>query len=285
MKMDLKRYLKSKLTILILLSSAILFIISIIFLNSELNEFRILIDSGSSDISISNIKKILENYRATNFIGQFFYNSEFYHIYIFMHLIFIGVFLSSEGLNRLSSGYGNFLQTRFNYKNHISKLLLSQSLYILIIQSIIFIIFLIISLAISNFKLGIMTIGDMNLSFAPAILIIIFQFLITSLFLILCNIISFSVYSFTNNTYLIQSIPLVFITLLPILLGSTLGNLNKFFGVFFTILIPFESLYFIKDYILGSKSLNSLFYMLIMILTAIILYKYNVEKFSKDYIQ
>ncbi len=56
-----------------------------------------------------------------------------YQLYVFVLLLFIGVFLSSEGLIRLKKNFGAMIQIRQKYKKHIVELLIAQSLYILAI--------------------------------------------------------------------------------------------------------------------------------------------------------
>lgn len=281
---EFKRLFYSKKTIPIIFMLTFTAVISYIFFYKEYSDLSSLLKSGAEDVNLDIVRNIATDTRSFQFIFNFIFKSEMFHIYFFVLMLYLGVFLSSEHLVRLKNGYGNLVQTRSNYRRHFNTLFLAQSIYIAAIVFISMLMLTGISIIINNFEFGIGIVGEKRLEFWESAGVIIIEFILIVAISVLVNLISSSLTFKIRNLKVIQSIPLVFFGFLPIILGSTLGNLNGYFGTVFNVLIPFNTLNYILQYYNGNTSFIPFIYIGILLLLSVFMYIVNNKKFSKEYI-
>ncbi len=281
---EFKRLFYSKKTILVLVLLFITFIVSVYFSYSEVQEFVELSKSSAKDLNQESVKTFLDESKAFYYFHNFFNLSDMYNLYVFILLVFVGVFLSSEGIARIKSGYGVFIQTRQRYRNHLFSLLIAQSLYILVLVSLSILSFMLFAFIFGGFKFGVSNIGMYKLGVFKSFMVLGVQILVNTIFLVFVNIISFSLYYRIRYLRVIQSLPLVGFMFLPLILASTLGNIVNTIGSVFYMLIPFNTLYLVNNFCNGNYSKIPIVYLLLLLVIAIYTVAMNVRKYSKDYL-
>lgn len=280
-------YHKLKMLFLSLMLSSI-GLISFYFSLDEKNMFVEQLNSTEVDINQQTVALAVDEFSASKFLYNFFFIDEFYYVYIVILFIIIGFFSTSTLLQYRLSGLGNLYVSREHYKKYLLQNIFHEikKITFLIITSMALI--HIFSFFIGNGYKDI-TIGDIQWSSLKIIYIFSLTTLLLILYILFAVVISMLVSMWLESIYLAYLLPLIMFLLIPVFIGSTLGNIFPLLGDTIKNIIPFIFLTSTSTILESNTDIaiyifqTSIFFFLLLGITTI-LYKLNIKKFTETYI-
>jgi hypothetical protein len=246
------------------------------------------LSSGAADLNIPVLQETIDNYTGIRFVFDFWFVSDFFIISNIVLLLWLGIFLSANLQIQNENGFGNLIVTRSGYKSYLYSIILSQTLYIFAVIAISTGLMVLIALFMGGVSFHFVQIGEYRLNLVGAIATIVVQVILMSVYASLINAICLVSNLWIRNIYVIQALPIVGFALLPLLLGSTIGNLSQIFARIIIRYLPqelFNSLQIMFDV---HFQLSEIILCLIPLITYVILfallYRFNAEKFSENYL-
>lgn len=284
---EYKRYLKSKKTYIIL----VLVLVTVVSFIISLEDKQMFMDqmgSNSPDLNKSALEQLIRNYTGFRFFFDFWFVSDFFLAYLIILFLWVGVFLSSSLEKQREDGFGNFLITRTSYTYYLRSKLIAQSLYISTVVFIASFISLIIAFCIGGFRFDFLSIGFYDLNQIKTILIFLLQVLLIIFYTVLVNGICLMSNFMIKNKYIIQCLPVVAFSLIPMLGASTIGNIIQPLGEVLICFIPGNALKSINYIFQESFSIESYFLcfapFVVFCICLGVLYWGNKKKFSENYL-
>ncbi|MBQ7294837.1 MAG: hypothetical protein IJW86_01440 [Clostridia bacterium] len=287
-KQEYKRLIKSKATIGIILVLTLLAVISfIVTYKAELDWVEMYKTDFSSTLNRDALANLIESYTGMKYMLEYWFNSDFAEITVYVLYIVVGIFVSPVLLNQRTSGFGNMVVSRKKYKTYLLSTLLAQSLYLCTVVFSSVLIEVVLAFIIG----GIGTrgsLGGYDFGVTTFVVIVAVQAFILSIYAVLVSGIAATCSTFINNKYALQAFPLVAFALFPLISAQTLGNLSD---VFAKIIVNFEA-YAVME---GLSSVfnadfasSAIVELLLPIVTYVsilfVLIVVNIKKFSRDYI-
>lgn len=280
-------YHKLKMLFLSLMLSSI-GLISFYFSLDEKNMFVEQLNSTEVDINQQTVALAVDEFSASKFLYNFFFIDEFYYVYIVILFIIIGFFSTSTLLQYRLSGLGNLYVSREHYKKYLLQNIFHE------IKKITFLIITSMALIhIFSFFIGSgykdITIGDIQWSSLKIIYIFSLTTLLLILYILFAVVISMLVSMWLESIYLAYLLPLIMFLLIPVFIGSTLGNIFPLLGDTIKNIIPFIFLTSTSTILESNTDIaiyifqTSIFFFLLLGITTI-LYKLNIKKFTETYI-
>lgn len=234
---EFKRLMKSKVSMVILillLVSAVSFFMSY----SEKQMFAEQLNNDfAADLNRTALTELVSSYTGLKFLFDFWFNSDFSQISMFILYVWSGIFLSPLLSVQRENGFGNMIMIRKNYKSTALTVFAAQSLYIFVILVITTVLQALLSLIFGGFGAS-ASIGEYQLNTALVILVIFIQTIIMTTYTVLANGIALFLGTLIKNQYIIQASPLLLFALLPMLMATTIGNLSSLFA---KVIIYFEA--------------------------------------------
>lgn len=233
---EFKRLVKSKTSVIIL----ILLIVSAVSFFMSYSEKQMFIDQlnndFSADLNRTALTELLNSYTGLKFLFDFWFNSDFSQISMFILYVWTGIFLSPVLAAQRENGFGNMIMIRKSYKHAALAVFGAQSLYIFVILAVTTVLQVLLSFIFGGFGATV-SIGEYQLSFSLALLVILIQIIIMTVYTVLANGIALFFGTIIKNKYAIQALPLLIFALLPMLTAATIGNLSSLFAA---VVIYFE---------------------------------------------
>lgn len=222
-KLELKRYLKSKATLVVV----VLILVSLISFASSYEEKTEFIEmyqtSTDEDLSMERLKMVIDNYTGLMFFIDFM-EGEFSCLEIMVLLMWTGIFLSSVLLEHKNNGYGNHLVTRMGYKKYALTQLLTQSVYILIVIGIATVAQIVVACFIGGFEGCSIYVNGQEVGTWGVIIYIVVQMLIVWLHIAMFNGITLMISMVVKNKYFLQACPIGVFCVLPIVLDGIIND-------------------------------------------------------------
>lgn len=223
-KMELNRLLKSKYTFIIFV---ILLIGIISFLGFD-GDKKQLIDTYnydfSTDLNRSKLLEVISNYTGWMFMLKFLDSPEYTLLESIAFILWIGAFLTPTMVEHKNNGIGNMILSRETYMEYLKNVVVSQSIYIIIIVAISSMLQLLSACFIAGWRMPVYLVGDNVFNGGSIIFIILFQTVIYSLYLIMINIFSLLFSLIIKNRYVACIMPIFIFVIVPTIVGITLGN-------------------------------------------------------------
>ena len=255
-------------------------------LNKALFEDQLL--SNSPDLNKEALVDVIKNYTGVRFWYDFWYLSDFFPLFIIVIFLWVGVFLSNQIQSQKEAGYGNLVITRKPYKRYFVDILAAQSLYIVTVLSVVFVLLFSLAMVWGGTYFNKLEVGIYDFGLGGVGIGLIIQIVQLLLLTIFVNILSQSCNIWIKNKYLLQGVPIILFALLPMVLGSTIANFSSSIGGFIKLFIPFATLlsldsicqYEVTFGIVFNAALPYIIYMGIAILLSCL----NVKKNSENYL-
>ncbi len=289
-KNELRLYLKSKLNVIMLICMTIPVVLSYYATFSEKNEWEQQLQIAAADLNIEKTKSIIDGYNGFSYIFNFLFSTDFCIIFFLIIIMGFSCMFGGRFYYDRSSGFGNLLMTRTNYKKYLKSMILAQSIYIVCFLSLYFIILTTITGLIFKFNFDDVLTSNLTLTspslvsclklYLPQIFLIILLNVIISIITILSNL-------FFNNKYIIHCVPL-FIYFIPFLLASTIGNMSLGIGNALSYLVFDDNLLSIYFYNIADLSIfnllkNYFFLPGMLLFISVIIYFFNRKHFEERY--
>lgn len=284
---EYKRLIKSKQTVIIfvlLTIAAISFYMSFsekqMFVNQLYNDF-------AEDLNRDRLIQVIENYNGIYFLFRYWFGSDFSQLSVIVVYVWAGVFLTPSLLLQKENGMGNFMVSRTSYKTYVTNVLLTQIAYIFTTISSATALQVVLALVWGGVS-GEASIGSYDLSKVEVILVMALQVILFSLLVSFVNGISVMCSLLIKNVYIAQAFPVVVFVVVPMLLGSTLGNLSSVFAriiVYFDVnnaLILISNIY--QSYFDGKVILYNILPILIYGAVFLSLTWINIKNHERDYL-
>lgn len=285
-KEEFKRNFFNIKTILLLVILIFIGLASIYFSYQNKQEYIKTYESNFEDINKNAMFNLIQNYNGIKFNLDFMLSSDFIDIYIIVLLLFSGIFLSSHIIDMIDNGQVNLLLSRTSYKKHLVATLKAQALYIFTIICITMFIILITGFIVGGYGNGFCYIGEYKITIISLIPICIYQILITSVNIIMINFLSLLLCYCINKKILIQLLPFLGFTILPMIISSTIGNIITPLGKISALFVPFrnlKNLYWILQFKFDFIEILFTILPYITYVTIFILfYNKNTRKYSED---
>ena len=138
-KTEYKRYLFSYRTAVVIIAAMALTALDYYFSFLEYMDFVHEYSSGAPDINMAAMKEVISSFNGFRYFFSFYQMSDEFCIFCILIFIWTGVFVSSEAARQKETGLGNYLVTRCGYSAYIKYINRAQSLYLMTVISIIFI--------------------------------------------------------------------------------------------------------------------------------------------------
>ncbi|MDO5014908.1 MAG: hypothetical protein Q4E28_03010 [Clostridia bacterium] len=284
---EFNRLMKSKLSIIIL----ILLLVSSVSFFMSYSEKQMFVEqlnnSLSADLNKTALTKFLTDYTGLKFLFDFWFNSDFSQLSMFILYVWAGIFLSPILIIQRENGFGNLTIIRKNYKYVALSIFGAQSLYIFVILSITTALQVLFSFILGGFSKSVV-IGEYRLNFIFALLIILIQTITMALYTVIANGIALFLSTIIKNKYIIQALPLLVFALLPVLLSSTIGNLSTLFASFIIYFEPNNVVNAISNIFQSSFDITEIFYniipAIIYIIILIFLFIIDIKRNSRNYL-
>lgn len=284
-RLELGRYLKSKASLIII----ILVMIGIgdfAFTYIQKCEFIEMYETSTDeDLDMERLKDLIDRDTGIKFVIDYISGPDFSSLEVIALLAWTGIFLSSVMLDYKSSGFGNFIVTRMDYKRYAITQLAVQSVYILIVIMIETILQILAACIIGGFKVDVVYIEAWRTNLFGALVVILLQKLIVWLYVSVFNAITLMLDIVVHNRYFLQACPLVVFCVIPMLLAGSVANIWEAFA---DIIIYFEVDCVISsvtnaimnpDMIAGYVSV-----VLVYITIMVLLIRNNIRVNEKDYV-
>lgn len=286
-RLEYKRLVKSKETVLIVLCLLVFYIISFFVSVSDKMMFVGQMASDSPDLNKVALMDLIDHYTGAEFVSNFWFVSDFFNVFVIMIFLWIGVFLSVSLLSQKETGAGNIILVRTSYKKYLNSVLVSQTLYIFTVICGSGLLAFLVSMLMGGAWKGI-RLGGIEISLVQTILMLCVQTLFVAVYLALVNGICLLSNAWVKSKYVIQLMPVCLFALFPLIVSSTIGNLIKPIGLFLVHFLPFQKLRSI-DYIFNDNfSFSSIAVSLIPIvsfsLLLAVMYVLNVKKHRVSYL-
>lgn len=285
-KMELKRNLFNLKSLIIIVILIILGITNAFFLSKEKKEYIKTYNANYEDVDQARMLELINNYNGIEFGLEFMLSSDFGDIYIIILFLFCGIFLSSQIRELIDSGQENFLLSRTTYKQHISSVILAQSVYIFTIVFITMIINLVINYIVGGIGSSLSTIGNYTINLPLFIVISIFQILIISVSTSLINAICLLSCTYIHKKIIIQLLPFLAFTIAPMFISSTIGNLINIIGEITAQFVPFKNLkhlyWLFQSEFDIAEIILALIPFIVYTIVFVLLYRNNVKHYSED---
>lgn len=285
---ELRRYLKSKYTIISFVMCYLPVCISYYFTYCDKQELYGVIMNPVEDVNIEIAKKQYEGINGFTYLFDFLFSSDYYIIFVIILSLSFGVILGGVEFENRTTGLGNIIFSRIDIRNGTYKILLAQVTYICIYVSAFFAILTSITLILfsANSNIEFSIIIPLNTSSSISCLCLIIEHMIRLLiYIILIIVMTYGVSHIVNNKYVVTFVP-VMVYFVPLFVASILGYINKNVGIIAS--------YFVADryygaiytrYARGSVSVEEeTFLPLILIVLSIIMFILYFKKIKKDYL-
>ena len=291
-KNDYKRYFFSKNTAFILAIligiSAISFFFSLGDKNMFMDMYSLESVNQSPDINLERLELLIEQYTGLQFLFDFWFVSDLFPITMILLYAWVGIAFAPQLQIEKENALGNLLIIRGGYKKRAKALFTAQSLYIATIIFISILISFICALFFGGFRFNGLIIGDYELKFFQALLLILFQIGWVSIIIIMANATSLFCNHIIKNKYVLQILPFLMFAFLPMLLGSTIGNISELFARIIIYFNPWEistALHLIiQQHFDATYILLSLSPVILSIVILIFCYMTNIKTHVKDYL-
>lgn len=217
-KLEYKRYLFSKSTLIFLL---VITVISTISWGASLSERQIFIDQYYDYAHTDRwelISNFIYHYRGWSFLYNLWFNSGATAIKIYFIYAWIGVFLSSQLHAEKANRFGSLIITRMSYKQRLHHILSTQSLYITTIVGAYVLISFIGSLILGGIPHGASPIGTAYYGWLAWLGIAFLQFLWLSFAFVIINAFCLLLNMWIKQKYILQVIPFVLFVIVPTML-------------------------------------------------------------------
>lgn len=289
LKQEYKRLLKNKMTIGIIAALVILALISFVMTYMDKLEWINMYETDfSATLNRDALARFIECFTAMRFMLQYWFNSDFAELTVYLIYIAVGIFVTPIIINQKQTGLGNIIVTRKNYKKYLLSSLGAQTLYLFTVITISVLIELALAVAFGGFGAS-GSLGKYEFGVGGFTIIVIAQIIELSLHASLANIICSMLSTFINNKYLIQAAPFIIFTALPFLLGQTVANISKAYA---KVVVLFDSNNVIDAIDKVANSDNSFNKFLLCMALPIAVYSIiaavlvfvNIKKNSRDYL-
>lgn len=284
---EFKRLIKSKTSVIIL----ILLAVSAISFFMSYNEKQMFVEQlnhdFSADLNRTALAELVNSYTGLKFLFDFWFNSDFSQISMFILYVWAGIFLSPVLVVQRENGFGNMIMIRKNYKYAALTVFGAQSLYIFVILAITTVLQVVLSFVFGGFGASV-SIGEYQLNFALAVLVIFIQTIIMTVYTMLANGVALFFGTIIKNKYIIQALPLLIFALLPMLMASTVGNLSSLLASIIIYFEPNNVVNIISNVFQSSFDSTEIFYNIIpsfaYVMVLIFLFIVDTRKNSRNYI-
>lgn len=284
---EFKRLMKSKMSVIIL----ILLVVSAVSFFMSYSEKQMFVEQlnndFSADLNRTALTDLVNGYTGLKFLFDFWFNSDFSQISMFILYVWAGIFLSPVLAVQKENGFGNMIMIRKNYRYVALTVLGAQSLYIFVILAVTTVLQVLLSFIFGGFG-AYVSIGEYQLNFASAVLVIFIQTIIMTIYTVLANGIALFFSTIINNKYIIQALPLLIFALLPMLMASTVGNLSSLFAGIVIYFEPNNVVNIISNVFQSSFDSTEIFYNIIpsivYVVVLVFLFVVDTRKNSRNYI-
>jgi len=283
LKLEYKRYLFSKSTIIIILALTLLSIISWLASLSKQQMFLAQHYSDAIDINRDALAHTIANYNGILFqYNLWFNNAGIGAIKIYFIYAWLGVVLSSRLHAERANRFGNLVIARSNYKTRLHHIFAAQSLYIATIVGIYVLISTIGSLLIGGLPQSATTFIVIGYySWLAWLGIILLQWLWLSFAFIAVNTFCLLLSMWVKQKQLLQVLPFFVFVIVPVMLWSVAPRVINLFIADNTMLV-------IGIFFREVKTFDFFLYSALTIIATAIgafcLYPLHVKKGAKDYL-
>ena len=284
-KTEYKRYLFSYRTAVVIIAAMALTALDYYFSFLEYMDFVHEYSSGAPDINMAAMKEVISSFNGFRYFFSFYQMSDEFCIFCIFIFIWTGVFVSSEAARQKETGLGNYLVTRCGYSAYIKYINRAQSLYLMTVISIIFI----LQLAAGFIAGGANTLwyknGETVYHLAENILIIIGSYIIFAFYCICINIIVSSCTAFIRSKYLIQAMPVLLFAFIPLMAGSVMANVAGWPQMVIDLINPFMYLSSLSSIIQTASYVVVRVISMLLFLSGALIFSYcSRKKMEKNYL-
>lgn len=283
-------YYKNKFNIVIILLLAIITTVNYYGTYLDWKDLREQVANSSVDLNIDAAKTLLTGYNGLSYFGNLLFSSDFFMIVVIIMIMGFSVILSSEMHHSIRTGYGNLIVVRSTYKRYVKEMIAAQIAYVCTFVWLFFISLLGISCVIwpANWNEIVTTNVSTHASSLQMLTYCFMHIVILNVYLCALYVITNACTAYIKNRFALQVVPLA-VHFIPILLASTLGNVNDFFAKLFMTINTDVYLFTIKwiltaDSSIGVISMNCLGITGALGIAAFFLYRKNCARFEGEFI-
>jgi hypothetical protein len=241
-KKELLRHLKSKHTLFLVVAAILIASFSFFSSLAEKKMFIGQMSSDAPDLDKGRLLLLIEEYTGVKFYADFWFVSDFSIVYTLILFLWVGVFLSGQLQAQKELGFGNLIVSRISYFKYFRYTFIAHSLYIVAMVSGGALIQFAFALIIGGAEFTHLRIGIYDLGLPSALLSLFAQTLQLAMLALLVNGMCLTLNVWIKNKYVIQILPVVGFSLLPMILGGTVANLSGNLGALINLFIPYRNL-------------------------------------------
>jgi hypothetical protein len=244
--------------------------------------------SGAEDINIDRMKRLIESYNGFYFFFRLYRGSDEFYVLAALIYAWIGIFTSSENFMQKESGFGNMIVSRVGYNKYEGFVLRAQSLYIATVLGMVLVLQICFALLAGGMGSLDYLSGEHSFNVPVIIFIVLSLYMTLVFYFVTSNIIANSLIHVIRNKYLMQGFPILIFAALPLILGSTIGNVLSVSQFIVNIVNPFWYLTCILTDLLNTFRADDLMAFVISIsiffITAFLLDRRSRKKMSVNYL-
>lgn len=284
---EYKRLLRSRASYILLILCVVGFVSIYMSFTEKMMFLNQLQYSNSEDLNKAALTNLINNYTWIKCMFNFWFESDFAQIYMIVLYLWSGLFLSSNLLRHKENGFGNIVCTRSSYRKHALSQVMAQTLYIVTMITVSTVLLCLIAFFFCGSGHSYVALGTYSLSSMQALLVILIQIILISLYTSLINCIAAMSCTFIRNRFCIQALPFLF-AFMPMLLSSTVGNLSSTFATIIVYFDPYNVCTSLSNIVHSSMDIRMIVYNMIPIacfaLLATLFSTVNIVKDGKNYI-